>query len=153
HLLGIRVELRNVERTARYAILASDAVVLLEIHDAVLILHDRVLGRARRQTPGIGAVHALVLAHQPGARTVGLGVLFELDQVPVIPSRFRHGLVGVLKRGLAERQIVPLQARHLARLAPDAGRGIDQLGDALLPLRALTRRRARMPGDALNAQR
>src|SRR5262249_35035119 len=78
---------------------------------------------------------------------------FELDQVPVIPRRLRHGLVGVLKRGLAERQIVPLQARHLAGLAPDAGRRIDQLGDPFLPLRALARRRARMPGDAWHDQR
>src|ERR1017187_10880437 len=43
-LLGLVVELGNVKRTARHAILASDAVVLVEIDNAVCILHE--IGRA-----------------------------------------------------------------------------------------------------------
>src|SRR5262249_27463149 len=133
--------------------LAADAVVLLEIDDAVLILHDRVLGRTRSQAPWIGAMHALILAHEPGQRAVFALVLHELDQVPIIPRRFRHRLIGVLKRRLAKRQIVPLQARDLAGLASDAGSRIDQFRDPLLALGPFSRRWSGVSGNALYAKR
>ncbi len=61
----VGIELRNIEGAAGDAILAADAVFLLEIDDAVAVLHDGAVGRARAQAAGIGAVHALILAHQP----------------------------------------------------------------------------------------
>src|SRR5207247_1471079 len=63
--LGRAVELRDVERTPRDAVLAADAVLLLEVDDAVRVLDDGAVGRACAQAAGILAVHALVLAHQP----------------------------------------------------------------------------------------
>src|SRR5579883_274121 len=63
HLFRRAVELRYIEGAASDAVLASNAVLLLKIDDAVRILHDRAVGRTRQQTSGIGAVHALILAH------------------------------------------------------------------------------------------
>src|SRR5207237_1045943 len=64
-LLRLAVEFWNVERAARYAVLAADAVLLLEIDDAVRVLDDGAVGGTRTQASGVFAVHALVLAHQP----------------------------------------------------------------------------------------
>src|SRR5208283_3427048 len=55
------IEFRDVEGAARDAELAADAVLLLEIDDAVGVLHNGAIGRASGQAAGIGAVHALVL--------------------------------------------------------------------------------------------
>ena len=52
------VELRNVEWTPRDAVLASDAVVLLEVDDPVGVLDDRSVRGAGFQTAGIGAMQA-----------------------------------------------------------------------------------------------
>src|SRR5258705_8953178 len=79
HPLGDTVELRNVERAARDAITAADAMILLEIHDAVGVLNDGAVGGASFQTTLLGAVHALVLAHQPLQRTIFALVLVEED--------------------------------------------------------------------------
>ena len=58
-------------------------------------------------------------------RAVFALVLVELDQVPVIPRRLRHGLVGVVEDGLAERHVVPLQTGDFAGLAADTGGRVD----------------------------
>src|SRR5258705_2894749 len=60
---GFWIELRNIEGAARNTVTAANAIVLLEIDDAVLILNNGAIGRARAQTSRILAVHALVLAH------------------------------------------------------------------------------------------
>src|SRR5205807_983299 len=59
------IELGNVEGAAGNAVLAADAVGLVEVHNAVLVLHNRALCGAGGQASGIFAVHALVFAHQP----------------------------------------------------------------------------------------
>src|SRR5581483_9885991 len=64
------IEFRHVEGTAGGAELATDAVLLLEIDDAIFVLNDGAIGGARGQTARIGAVHALVLAHQPLEGTI-----------------------------------------------------------------------------------
>ena len=69
----------------------------LKVDDAVGILHDRAVRRTRLQASGIGAVHALILAHQPLDRPVFALVLVELDQIPEVPARLRHRLVGVVE--------------------------------------------------------
>ena len=135
------IELGNVERAAGDAISAADAVLLLEIDDAVGVLHDGAVGGAGAQAAGIGAVHALILAHQPHQRAVFALMLVELDQVPVIPPRLRHRLVGVVETLSPKRHIVPLHARHFARLAADAGRGVDQLADRVFGAACLRRER------------
>src|SRR6266403_613213 len=90
--LGLGIEARNVERTTRHAEFAADTVFLVKVDDAVGILHDGAVGRTSRQTAGVGAVHALILAHQPLDRAIRILVLIELDKVPEIPAGFRHGL-------------------------------------------------------------
>ncbi len=147
------VELGNIERATRDAELASDAVLLLEIDDPVRILHDGAVGRTRAQASGIGAVHALMLAHQPCEAAVGMLALVELDQVPVVPVRVRHGLVGVVEHGVLERHVVPFHACYFARFAPNTGGGVDQLADVRLALRAFAGNRSRMGRDLLNLQR
>ena len=139
----VGVELRDVERAARDAVLTADAVLLVEVDDAVRVLDDGAVGRARAEAARVLAVHALVLAHEPHQRAVVALVLVELDQVPVVPRRRGHRLVGVVEGGLAERQVVPLDAGDLARLAADAGRHVDVLGR--LPLPAARRGRERCP--------
>src|SRR5262249_36450313 len=64
-LIGLVVALgnaRNVERACRHAVAAADAVFLLEVHDAVGVLHDGAGRRTGLETARIVAVHAAVLA-------------------------------------------------------------------------------------------
>src|SRR5689334_20050002 len=63
NLLRLRIELRNIERATGNAVLAADAVILLEIDNAIGVLYDGAVGGTRTQATWIGAVHALVLAH------------------------------------------------------------------------------------------
>src|SRR2546428_2369186 len=94
-LLRRAVELRNIERTTGDAVLAADAVLLIEIDDPVGVLHDGPVGRTCAQAPGIFAVHALVLAHQPLQRAVLPLMRVELDAIPVVPRRRWHGTTGI----------------------------------------------------------
>ena len=48
-LLGQRVELRDGERASRHAVLAADAILLLEVDDAVRVLDERARRGARAQ--------------------------------------------------------------------------------------------------------
>src|SRR5947208_1237570 len=78
-------------------------------------------------------------------------VLLEQDQVPVIPARLRHGLVGVVENGLPKRQIVPFHAGDFTSFAADAGGGVDEFRDGVFALGILAGHAARMSGDFLNA--
>src|SRR5438309_3106066 len=150
--MGLGVHLRNVKRASGDAIAAANAIGLLEIDDAIGVLHDGAVRWARRQAAGLGAMHALVFAHQPHQRTVFLADVFvEEDEVPVIPARFRHRLVGVVENGFAEGKVVPLHAGDFASLAADAGRGVNELADGVFPLGAFARNGSGMAGDFLNA--
>src|SRR5207247_11399773 len=99
------------------------------------------------QAARIFAAHALVLAHEPLERSVLALVLVELDQIPEIPRRRRHRLIGVVECRLLERHVVPLDARDLAGLAADTRRDIDVLADFFLALNAGARHAAGMAGD------
>src|SRR5690606_3316708 len=60
-LVGLAVLLRDardVERAAGDAVTATDALVLVEVDDAVGVLHDRPRARAGSKATGFGAVHA-----------------------------------------------------------------------------------------------
>jgi len=50
---------------ARDAELATDAVILIKIHNAVGVLHNCTIGWTRCQASRIGAMHALIFSHQP----------------------------------------------------------------------------------------
>jgi len=66
------------KRAAGEAVAAADAVILLEVDDAVGVLDDGAVRRAGDEAARLLAVHALVLAHQQHqAAALGL-VLVEL---------------------------------------------------------------------------
>src|SRR6476661_1190574 len=130
-LLRRRIELRNIEWTSGDAVLAPDAVLLIEVDDAVAVLDDCAIGRARAKTSGVLAVHALILAHRPHQRPVVARVLVELDQVPEVPRRRRHRLIRVVERRVCEWHVVPFDTRDLAGFAADARGHIDVLAHRL----------------------
>src|SRR5690242_19760467 len=68
--MRLRIHLRNIKGAARDAVAAADAIRLLEVHDAIGVLNDGAVCRTRREAPGLGAMHALVLAHKPHRRAV-----------------------------------------------------------------------------------
>src|SRR5262249_4922408 len=126
HLVRPGVELGHVEGTPRLAVAAPDAGLGVDVDDAVLVLHDRAGSGAGGQATRVLAVHALVLAHQPDDAAVEV-LLVEADEVPEVRVQLGHRLVGA---GLFRRhrlQVVPLLAGDFAGLAPDAGRGVDEL--------------------------
>ena len=143
NFLRRRIELRNVVGASGNAKLAANTIFLLEVDDAVGVLNDGAVSRAGAQATGIGAVHALVFAHQPLNRAIPVLVLVELDQIPEIPARLRHRLVGVVECRRAKRHVVPLDARHLAGFAADAGCRIDQFADFVVALYVDTRAQVR----------
>jgi hypothetical protein len=151
NLFRVGVEFRNIEGAARDTELAANAVFLLEIDDAVGVLHDGAIGRTGPQASGIFAVHALVLAHEPCKAAIVVLVLVELNEVPVIPVGVGHRLVGVVEVGLLERHVVPFHAGHFAGFAADAGGGVDQLAHLVLALRAFAGYRSRMGRDLLDS--
>ena len=78
-------------------------------------------------------------------------MLVEENQVPIIPARLRHRLVGVVEDRLAERQIIPFHARHFASLAADACSGIDEFADGEFSLRVFSWNTPGVSGYLLNA--
>src|SRR5207249_10177035 len=79
-------------------------------------------------------------------------MLVEEDQVPVIPPRLRHRLIGIIEDGFPKRQGVPLHARHFASLAAYACRSVDEFADRKFALRALAGNCPRVTGNSLDAQ-
>ena len=118
-------ELRDIEGATTHAVSAANAMVLLEVHDAVYVLNDGAVGRTGDEAARLFAVHALVLAHEELQGAVFAFMFVELDQVPVVPLRFGHGLVGVVEGRFAEGEAIPLQTGNLAGLATDACGGIN----------------------------
>src|SRR5436190_2186353 len=153
HLLRQAVELRDVERTTRDAVLAPDAVLLLEIDDAIGVLDDGAVGGTGAKAARIFAVHALILAHEPLERSVRALVLVELDEIPEIPRRRRHRLVGVVECRLLEWHVVPFDARDLAGLAADARGDVYVLADLILPLHAGARDASGVTRNLFDLQR
>ncbi|MCY1353840.1 hypothetical protein D9M69_401940 [compost metagenome] len=132
--VGLVILLRdpwNVERTPGDAIAATDAMILIEIDDAIGVLDDRPRAGACRQATGLCAVHAAILADQPFQVTgVGL-VLGEAHQCPGFCGEILRIVVGAMVMADLVTQLVPFRAGDLAGLATDAFGGVDQLGDFL----------------------
>src|SRR6185437_14016249 len=117
----------DVEGAGRHAVAAADAVFLLEIHDAVGVLHDGAGGRAGLEAALVGAVHAAVLADQPFEIPFGILVLREAHQCPRAVGQVCGILVAAEVAADLIPQIVPLHARDLTGLAADALGGVDEL--------------------------
>jgi len=131
-LIGLVVALgdaRNVERACGHAVAAADAVLLLEVHDAVGVLHDGARGRTGLEAARIGAVHAAVLADQPFEIAFRVLVLREAHQRPRAVGEIGGILVAAEVRADIIAQIVPLHARDLAGLTAYALGGVDELRD------------------------
>src|SRR5205807_10578293 len=54
NFLSFGIELGNVERAASHGILAANAVLLLEIDDAIAVLDNRTVGRTRAEAARLG---------------------------------------------------------------------------------------------------
>src|SRR5690606_10075521 len=131
-LVGLVVPLadaRHVERAAGDAVAAADAVLGLEVDDAVGVLHDGARLRAGRQAARLGAVHAAVLADQPlQAAALVVLVLVEAHDGPGIGGQVDGVVVDAVVVADLVADVVPLRTGHLAGLAADAGGHVDQLG-------------------------
>src|SRR5580704_4599412 len=134
NLTGTGTELGDVKRAPANAVAAADAVVLLEVHDAIRVLHDGAVCRASGKASRVFAMHALIFAHQQHQAAVLALMLVEFDQVPVVPGGFGHRLVGVIEGGLTERIPIPFQAGNLAGFAANASGRVDQLTNFELAL-------------------
>src|SRR6266545_5499297 len=116
------VHIDDAKGTAGDAGAAAVAHIRLDHHGVELGADDRA-GRAHLDTAGLDAVLAHVAHHEPAAIVRAVELLDELDVPPVravelarvvvaVARHFRHAAV----RG---RQLIPVFARHLARLAAD----------------------------------
>ncbi len=141
---------RNVERATGDAITATDAMILIEIDDAVGVLDDRPGTWAGRQATRLGAMHAAVLADQP-LQVTGVGFVFgEAHQGPGFCAQVLRVVVGAVVVADLVAQLVPFRAGDLAGLAANAFGGVDQLGHRLLiPHRGRHRGGGRAGNDVL----
>src|SRR6202048_2764002 len=120
---------RTVERTPRHAIAAANAVLFLEIDDAVGVLHDRARRRTGLETAGILAVHAAVLADQPFQVALGILVLGEAHQRPRTLAQIVRVVVVTGAGADLIAQVIPFHAGDLAGLAADALGGVNEFRD------------------------
>src|SRR6202011_1798015 len=118
---------RNVEWTPGHAVAAADAILFLEIDDAVGVLHDRTRRRTGLETAGIFAVHAAVLADQPFQVALGIFVLGETHQGPRVLAQILRVVVVTGAGADLIAQIIPFHAGDLAGLAADALGRVDEL--------------------------
>src|SRR5215831_12927625 len=128
HLARVLVELGNVEGTPSGAQAAANALIRVHIDNPVAVLDDRARCRTSGEATWIGAVHALVLTHQP-SNTAIVFTFVETNQVPVVRGQGGHRLVSAGLLRVLGLEIVPLLAGDLACLAADAGAGVDVLGN------------------------
>ena len=99
---------------------------MVEVDDAVLVLHDRAGGRARVQAARLFAVKARVLLDQPLDITPDLD-LVEAHEQPGIWAEVTVALHTPKIFRWLDTEFVPLLTRDLASLTTDAARDVDQL--------------------------
>ena len=124
--LGLLVEPRDVEGTPGDAVLTPDAVVLIEVDDAVLVLDNRTRRRTRKQAARLLAVETGVLLDHPAQVVVANFDLVEAHQQPSVRRQVLVALKAAEIGGLLDLQVIPLFARHLAAFAADALRNVDE---------------------------
>src|SRR5438270_4092694 len=127
HLARRLVELRHIERTTGRAIPAADARGRIHIDDTVGVLNDRAWRGTGGETSRLRAMHALVFAHEPHRTAVIARALLESNQVPELGIELWKRLIRALLMRGDRLEIVPFLTRRLARLAADAGSGVDVL--------------------------
>ncbi len=118
---------RHVEWTPGHAVAAADAILFLEIDDAVGVLHDRARRRTGLETAGIFAVHAAVLADQPFQVALGILVLGETHQGPRVLAQIGRVVIVTGAGADIVAQVIPFHAGDLAGLAADALGRVDEL--------------------------
>ena len=77
-------------------------------------------------------MHAAVLADQPFEIALIVVPFGEAHQRPGVGIEIERIVVGSLEMPDLAAQVVPFHAGGLARLAADAARDVDELGDLLL---------------------
>src|SRR5262249_47744466 len=120
---------RNVERAAGDAVAATDAVLLVEVHDAVGVLDDRTRGGAGLHATRILTMHPAILADQPLQVTRAVVLLRKAHQRPGARAQIVRVLVLPGVGAALTPQVVPLHAGDLAGFAADTLARIDELGD------------------------
>src|SRR5256885_1228741 len=121
----------NIKRATGNTVTATNAVLLVKVHDAVAVLHDRARRGASLETAGVGAVHAAVLADQPFELVLLHLHLRETHHGPGLISEVERVVVDAVIGTNLIAQVVPLHARHLAGLAADALGDVYELRDLL----------------------
>src|SRR6266478_6511727 len=123
-----RVHADHPERARADAVPAAVARVRLDDHRVELGADDGA-GRAHLEAAGVSAVLADVAHHEPApVLPVGAELLYELHVAPVDAVERARVVVAVAAQHadtpVPRRELVPLLARHLARLAADADGGV-----------------------------
>src|SRR2546429_3718536 len=133
-----RIDVDHAERTRGDAGPTSVADVGLD-HDGVELGADDRAGRAHLQASRLDAVLAHVAHHQPTAVVRTLELLDETDVPPVDAVQLAGVVVAVAGElpdpAVRGRELVPFLARHLARLAADAHRGVGEESHGLRHIR------------------
>src|SRR5208282_2556059 len=131
-LVGLVVDLgdaRNIERASFDAVAAADAFVVVEVDDAVGVLHDRPGRRACFQAARIFAVHTAVLADQPlQVLRLRIHPLGEAHDGEHVRRQIRRIVIDADVLADRNTHVVPFKAGRLASLAADALRHVDELG-------------------------
>ena len=126
----------DVEGAAGDAVAAPDAVLLMEVHNAVGVLDDGARRGAGHETSGVLAVHTAVFADQP-FQPVSFFAFGIAHDRPGRGGEVGRVVVDAAVGPYVVADVIPLQTGRLAGLAADAGGDVDQLGD-LLPCVAPT---------------
>src|SRR5690606_24167069 len=119
---------RNVERASGNAIPAADAVFLVKIDNAVVVLNDGTRSRASLEAAGVFAVHAAVLADQPFKIARVVLVLGKTHERPGVLGKVHGVVIHTHVRTDFVPDVVPFHAGYLACLAAYAFGGVDKLG-------------------------
>src|SRR5918998_934819 len=82
NLLRLAIEARDVKRAAADTVLTADALFLIEVDDAVLVLDDRARRGACKQAARILAVQTGILPDEPRDSTIIQIHLVETHEVP-----------------------------------------------------------------------
>src|SRR6266550_3163016 len=123
------VHIDDAKGTAGDAGAAAVADIRLDHHGVELGADDRA-GRAHLDTAGLDAVLAHVAHHEPAAVVRAVELLDELDVPPVRAVELARVVVAVARHfrhaAVRRRELVPVLARHLARLAADTDRRVGE---------------------------
>src|SRR5436309_3388281 len=123
------VHIDDAKGTAGDAGAAAVAHIRLDYHGVELGADDRA-GRAHLDTAGLDAMLAHVAHHEPAAVVRAVELLDELDVPPVRAVELARVVVAVARHlrdaAVRRRELVPVLARHLARLAADTDRRVGE---------------------------